>query len=165
MGRSARCRRGHRRRERNDRVLQVKSRRLLIRTRDGEKLPFLEEPAQKGERYRGAIIPETVGKNHRWMPGKIGGNELRKIRRARGADDNVDGFHELVPFLNRDGPQTIGVDVIDGRDEARSAKRIRPIELPLLNELFVAIGSRELVERCRGLSIQDYPHWIVWRVR
>src|SRR5438067_5424853 len=90
MGRSARCRRGHRRRERNDRVLQVKCRRLLIRTRDGEKLPFLEEAAQKRERYGGAIIPETVGKNNRWMPGKIGGNELRKIRRARGADDNVD---------------------------------------------------------------------------
>src|SRR5450830_769113 len=95
------------------------------------------------------------------MSGEIRRDQLGEIRSTRWRHDHIDGAHEVVPFLDSDRPQTIGVYIIDGGNEARRPEGVRPVELPLLYELIVATRSREIVERRGGFRSQNDAHRVV----
>jgi len=46
-------------------MLEMKTRRILIRARDRKQFGLLEQSAQEGEGYRSSIISEPVRKNYR----------------------------------------------------------------------------------------------------
>ena len=99
------------------------------------------------------------------MPGEVRRDQLGEIRGARGRHDHINRAHELVPLLNRQRAQAIGIHIVDGGNEAGCPEGVGPVEFPLLDELVVAIRSREVVERRAGFRGQDDAHCVVRKIR
>src|SRR5712671_6518651 len=98
-------RRGSRRSERDHRMLQVESCRLLIGAREHQQFGLLEKTTQESERHWSAVVAKTVRENDRRMSREVRGDELGKVRRARRCHDHIDRVHEIVPLLDRDGAE------------------------------------------------------------
>src|SRR5687767_13799184 len=99
-------------------MLEMEASRFLVGARDCEQLRFLEKSAEESERDGSAIVPETVRHDHRRVASEVRRHELRQVGRACRSNDYINRPHQVVPLLNRDRANAIGIHVIHRRDEA-----------------------------------------------
>src|ERR1700682_539856 len=103
-------------------MLEMKTRRILIRARDRKQLGLLEQSAQECEGYWCSIISEAVRKNYRRVAGEVCRHQLGEIRRTGRRDNHVHRIHQLVPLLDRDGAKPVRIHVIDRGNEPGSSE-------------------------------------------
>jgi hypothetical protein len=73
------------------------------------------------------------------MPRKV---RNQKLRAEGGSHNHVHLLEYLCRQLHCGGPGAIGLDVLHRRNEARSAKRVRPVVFCLLRQQLVSAAAR-----------------------
>ena len=128
---------------------------VLVGFGDGEGLGFLIEAADEGDAGGSALVGEAVGHDHRRVPGEVG--DLHRAAAEAGRDEDVDILHQTGHIGYELRADAIGVDVLDGGNQAGGAEDIGPGAVILTRHAIDRAIARDLVEGGGGFGGENGP--------
>ena len=128
--------------------------RALVSQRHAQRRGFVVEIASEHDRLR-QVVDESAGSDDRRVAGQIRDQQTGAARSGRNED--IPLRHQRVHLPHQQSARPLRADVFDRRDEPRGTEAVGPIARALARQLIDASVAGDVVERGRGLRVQNDP--------